>query len=177
VLVGTETFATVAFVLLVLRVWLGGMIIAHGVNHVIGGGKLEGTGRWFASIGMRPGHANAMLATATELTCGVLLVLGLVTPLAAAALIGLMTVAIVTVHWKNGFFVFRPGQGIEYCVTVAVAAMVVGALGPGRWSIDHALGWWHHSKLTGLVVAVGAGLGGAALQLLACWRPPREAPA
>ena len=67
---------------------------------------------------------------------------------------------------------FRPGQGIEYCLLVAIVAAVVGALGPGRWSLDHALGWWHHSRLEGLLVAVTrAGVGGAALQLLAVWRP------
>ena len=67
-----------------------------------------------------------------------------------------MIVAIVTVHWKIGYFVFRPGQGIEYCLTIAIVAGVVGALGPGRWSLDHALGWWHYSRLDGLLIAVGA---------------------
>ena len=104
-----------------------------------------------------------------------LLVLGLATPLAAGGLMALMLVAIVTVHWKDGYFVFRPGQGIEYCLTVAIVAAVVGALGPGRWSLDHALGWWHYTRFQGLVIAVCVGVGGAALQLLAEWRRPRPA--
>ncbi|HEY8080580.1 MAG TPA: DoxX family protein, partial [Acidimicrobiales bacterium] len=111
----------------------------------------------------------------SEVGVGALLVVGFATPLAAAGLIALMTVAIVTVHRKNGFFVFRPGQGIEYCLIVAIAAGAVGALGPGRWSLDRALGWWHYSRTVGLAVAVGLGLGAALLQLLIVWRPPAPA--
>lgn len=167
--------ATMNFALLALRGSLGCMIAAHGLNKFFGGGRIAGTAKWFESIGMRPGRPNALMAATTEVGAGLFLVLGLLTPLAAGALIALMTVAIVTVHRKNGFFVFRPGQGIEYCLMIAITAGVVGALGPGTWSLDHAFGWWHYSRLVGLIVAVGVGLGGAALQLLAVWRPPHEA--
>lgn len=161
------------FALLLLRGTLGAMILAHGLNKFFGGGRIPGTARWFESIGMRPGHLNALMAATTEVGSGVLLVLGLGTPVAAGAVIALMTVAIVTVHRKNGFFVFRPGQGVEYCLVVALCAAALGALGPGRWSVDYAIGW-HHSRLLGLVVAVILGLGGAVLQLVAVWRPPAE---
>lgn len=172
----THTAATTAFALLALRVSLGAMIMAHGCNKFFGGGRIAGTARWFESIGMRPGRLNALAAASTEVGCGALLIAGLLTPLAAAALIALMTVAIVTVHRKNGYFVFHPGQGIEYCLTIAVAAGVVGALGPGRWSLDHALGFWHYTRLEGLLIAVVVGLGAAAVQLLAVWRPPKPTP-
>ncbi len=162
-----------SFVLLVLRVALGGMILAHGLNKFFGGGKIDGTARWFESIGMRPGRLNALAAATTEVATGVLLALGVLTPFACAGLIGLMTVAIVTVHRKNGFFVFRPGQGIEYCLMLAITAAVVATIGPGRWSLDYAIGYWHHSRLLGLVVAVALGVGGAALQLAVLWRPPK----
>ena len=52
-----------------------------------------------------------------------------------------MLVAGITAHRKNGFFIFRPGQGWEYVMILAVAAFAVGAIGAGEWSIDHALGW------------------------------------
>jgi putative oxidoreductase len=176
VLASTHTAATTAFALLALRVSLGAMITAHGLNHIFGGGKLAGTAGWFESLGMRPGRLNALAATATELTSGALLLVGLFTPVAAAELIALMTVAIVTVHRKNGYFIFRPGQGIEYCFTIAVVAGVVGALGPGRWSLDHALGIWRYTRFQGLLIAVGLGVVGAAVQLLAVWRPPKPTP-
>lgn len=162
-----------AFALLALRVTLGATIAAHGLNKFFGGGRLAGTAGWFESIGMRPGHRHALMAATTEVGAGTLLCLGLLTPFGAAGVIGLMTVAIVTVHRRNGFFVFRPGQGIEYCLTLAVVAGALSATGPGAWSVDHAIGW-HHSRLLGLGIGVVLGVGGAALQLATSWRPPRE---
>jgi putative oxidoreductase len=164
---------TTNLALLALRGTIGGMIAAHGLNKFFGGGRIEGTAKWFESIGMRPGRLNALAAATTEVGAGTLLVLGLLTPFAAGGLMALMVVAIVTVHRKNGFFVFRPGQGIEYCLVIAVIAGVIGALGPGSWSLDHAFGVWAHSRIVGLAVAVILGVGGATLQLLAVWRPPK----
>ncbi len=158
---------------LVLRCGLGGMILAHGLNKFFGGGRIPGTAKWFESIGMRPGILNALAAAVTECAAGVLLLAGLATPVAAGMLIALMVVAIVTVHRANGYFVFRPGQGIEYCLTIALMAAVLSVFGPGAWSLDHAFGWWHHSRTLGGLIAVGLGLGGAAVQLLAVYRPPK----
>ena len=166
---------TVSAAALILRITLGGMILAHGLNKLFGGGRIPGTARWFESIGMKPGILNAWAACLTELGCGVLLILGLLTPLACAGLVALMTVAIVTVHRKNGFFVFNPGQGVEYCGVVALAAIALGGLGGGRWSLDHVLDTWTFTPWVGLAVAAGVGLGGAALQLLAVYRPPKDA--
>ena len=166
---------TTSVALLALRGTLGAMIAAHGLNKFFGGGRIAGTARWFESIGMRPGRLNALAAATTEVGAGTLLVLGLLTPLAAGALMALMVVAIVTVHRKNGFFVFRAGQGIEYCLVVAVVAGVIGTFGPGTWSLDHAWGVLPHSKIVGLGIAVILGVGGATLQLLAVWRPPKTA--
>jgi putative oxidoreductase len=70
---------------LVLRLAVGSTMIAHGWNHAFGGGRLPGTARWFESIGIRPGRVHALFATVTELGAGAFLVLGLLTPLAAAA--------------------------------------------------------------------------------------------
>ena len=65
--------------LLVFRVAIGAVFIAHGVNHIIGGGKIAGTGRWFESLGMKPGWFHAWTASITEIGAGLLLVLGLLT--------------------------------------------------------------------------------------------------
>jgi uncharacterized membrane protein YphA (DoxX/SURF4 family) len=99
--------------LLVFRIALGVVFLAHGWNHVFGGGKIAGTGRWFESLGMRPGWLHAWTASLTELGAGALLVAGLAMPLACAGVIGTMTVAWITNHRRNGFFIFRPGEGLR----------------------------------------------------------------
>ncbi len=167
---------TQSIVLLVVRVFLGAMIFAHGYNKVFRGGKIAGTASWFESIGMKPGKINAIMAALTELGTGVLLVLGFATPLAAGALIALMVVAIVTVHRFNGFFVFNKGQGIEYCSAVIVTALASATFGAGRYSLDHlarhlSIERWLARPSHALLIAAVAGFGGAAVQLLALYRP------
>lgn len=161
----------VDLMLLVLRLTLGGVMIAHGYNHIWGPGTITGTAAWFESIGMRPPRAQAWLASVTELGAGALLVLGLLTPLAAAGVVGVMAVAWIVAHRGNGFFIFKPGQGWEYVMVLLVCAVAVATLGPGAWSLDDALdltadltGW------TGLLISL-IGLVGAAALLAACWRP------
>ena len=126
--------------LLGLRLILGAVMLAHGINHIIGGGKIAGTGRWFESLGMKPGPLHAWLASLTEVGAGVMLVLGLLTPLACAGVLGVMLVALITNHWKNGFFIFRPGEGYEYVLTLIVVSLCLALLGSGEWSVDDAAG-------------------------------------
>ena len=153
-----------------LRLAVGGTMLAHGWNHAFGGGRLPGTARWFESIGIRPGRVHALAATVTELGAGTFLVLGLFTPLAAAAVVGTMVVALVANHWKNGFFIFRPGEGYEYVLMITLVAAALGALGGGDWSVDHLLGF-QVDGWAGLAIAVLVGGGGGALLLATCWRP------
>lgn len=161
--------------LLGLRLILAGVMLAHGINHIIGGGKIAGTGRWFASLGMKPGILHAWLASLTEVGAGVMLVLGLVTPLACAGVIGVMLVALITNHRKNGFFIFRPGEGYEYVLTLTVVALCLATLGAGEWSLDHAADMDDIAGWSGLVIALLAGGGGTATLLLTFWRPPQPA--
>jgi putative oxidoreductase len=155
---------------LVLRLAVGGTMLAHGWNHAFGGGKLPGTARWFESIGIRPGRVHALFATLTELGAGALLVLGFLTPLAAAGVVGTMAVAFVANHRKNGFFIFRPGEGYEYVLMLILVGCALGALGAGNWSVDHAIGF-SLTGWAGLAVAALAGGAGAALLLATSWRP------
>lgn len=153
--------------LLVMRLVFGVFLAAHGVNKIRGG--IEGTSRWFASIGMRWPGVQAWLASGTEIICGSLFAAGLLTPLAAAAMIATMLVAIVTVHRKVGFFIFLPGGGWEYCASIAALAAAVSVAGPGRWSMDNLLGVTD-STWTG-TGGVAIGLLGAAVHLVVSWRP------
>jgi putative oxidoreductase len=162
--------------LLILRVVTGLMIIAHGVNHVWRGGKIQGTGRWFASMGMKPGILHAWLASITELTCGTLLLLGLLTPLAAGGVLGVMLVAWVTAHRNNGFFIFRPGQGWEYVAYISFTCVAIGTLGAGDWSLDNAFDITFNDW-AGFLTTLVAGVGGAATLLAVFYRPEPEASA
>jgi putative oxidoreductase len=162
--------------LLVLRVVFGLFLAYHGWNKVMGKGGISGTVGWFGSIGMKWPAVQARLAAFTEMAAGVLFAAGLLTPFAAAGMIGVMIVAIVVAHWKVGFFIFLPNQGWEYCASIAVTAFVVALVGPGEWSLDHALGlpdWLlGGSTWTAGIVALALGVGGAVTQLLVSYRPP-----
>jgi putative oxidoreductase len=162
--------------LLVLRCGLGAVMLAHGINHIFGGGKIAGTARWFASLGMKPGILHAWVASITEVVGGALLVVGLLTPFGGAAIVGVMLVAIVTNHRGNGFFIFRPGEGWEYVMTLAIAGVAIAVLGPGEWSRDEAFDIRQDLfGATGLAIAAVAGGGGAAGLLAGFWRPePKE---
>ncbi len=156
---------------LILRVTLGVVLLMHGRNHGWGSGGLAGTASWFESIGLRPAKVHAAISAYLEVGAGLALIAGIFVPFAAAAGIGMMTVAFVTVHRKNGFFIFNPGEGYEYVATVAFALTALAVLGAGDISLDHALDIELHGTAVGLVAA-GAGLLGAALLLITSWRPP-----
>lgn len=96
---------------------------------------------------------------------------GFATPLAAAALIALMIVAIVVAHRHNGYFIFRSPQGWEYCAAILVVAIVIALLGPGSWSVDSALNL-NFSNWTSLTIAIVLGFGSAIAQLAIFWRSP-----
>jgi putative oxidoreductase len=178
VILGDLSTSSVNMALLILRVTVGAVFLAHGINHIYGGGKIAGTARWFESLGMKPGILHAWMASLVEVAAGAALVLGLFTPIAAAGVVGVMLVAFITDHMKNGFFIFRPGEGYEYVVTLTLVAVAIGTIGPGQWSIDGHIGalqdlWgW-----PGFGIAVGAGGLGAAGLLGAYWRPEKPAEA
>jgi putative oxidoreductase len=161
--------------LLILRVTVGAVMVAHGYNHVFRGGRIPGTAGWFESLGMKPGRLHAWLASLTELGAGTMLILGLLTPIAAAGVVGVMLVAWITNHLRNGFFIFRPGEGWEYVMTLTMCGLAIGALGAGRFSLDRALDL-HWAGWRGLAIAgLLGGLGAVAL-LIVFWRPPTRAP-
>ena len=156
--------------LLVLRLAIGPMLVLHGLNKIFGGGGLAGTAGWFESLGLRPGWMHARTAAFTEIGAGLLVSLGLLTGLCALGFVGLMVVATLTDHRGKGYFVFK--GGCEYTVLVAMVAVAVAALGPGSWSLDHALGL----DLAGTRWAIIAAVGGlvAALGHLAVFRRPER---
>lgn len=154
---------------LILRVWVGLVFLAHGIKHARGRHK---TTNWFASIGFRQPGLQWFASTATEIGVGLLLITGLLTSPAAAGLIGTMAVAFWSVHRFAGFWVTaRPDEGWEFVATLAAAALALAVAGPGEWSLDHAIGIASDlDGWVGLAIAAG-GLVVAAVQLATFWRP------
>jgi putative oxidoreductase len=161
--------------LLVGRTAVGVVMLAHGWNHIFGGGKLAGTGRWFESLGMKPGWLHAWTASLTELGVGVLLLLGLLTPLAGAGVVGVLLVAWITNHRKNGFFIFRPGEGYEYVMTLVAVGLLFCGTGAGTLSLDHAIGIFCPPTWTEALGSAALGVAGAVGLLVVFWRPPAKA--
>lgn len=159
--------------MLILRVGIGLTFAAHGYGKIFQGGRIPGTAGWFDSMGMKPGKLHAWMAALTEIGAGLLLALGLFTPLAAAGMIGVMVVAGWTVHRHNGFMIVR--EGWEYTFVLAVVAAAVAILGPMEWSIDSALGiddnW---DGYVGLAIGAGGGVLAGLTQLLLFYRPPKS---
>ena len=156
--------------LLLIRLVLGVVMIAHGLNHWRGGGRIAGTARWFTGLGLRHGTLQAWASVVTEIGAGVLLLIGLLTPLACAAVVSVMLVAGLLAHRPNGFFVFK--EGYEYVLTLAVLALALAVLGPGSASVDEASG----IELTGWAgggLALGVGVAATAGLLAVFWRPER----
>jgi len=126
--------------LLLLRVGVGLPFALHGFQKLFGwfgGGGLERTAAWFASLGFGDGRSAARLAGASEIVGGLGIAAGLLTPLAAAALAGTMTTAAFVNNAENGFWSVAKGWELNgYLIVVATA---VAVMGPGAYALDGAL--------------------------------------
>ena len=163
------------FAVLLARVWVGIMIFAHGWRHVKAIQSGPGMANWFESLGLKPGALHAWAVTLTEVTIPFALVAGFLTPLDYGGVCALMLVAFMTNHRQNGFFLSSAKEGYEYVVSIAVLSITLGALGPGKWSLDHAFDiTFPFDPKKALIVTAVVGIGGAALFLLAFWRPPKK---
>jgi putative oxidoreductase len=152
---------------LLARLFIGGMFIGHGTQKWFGwfgGPGIEKTSGMMESLGLAPPRANAHAASASETLGGIGIALGAFTPLSAAALIGTMTTAIRTVHFKNGFW--STAGGYEYNLTIIAALLLLVDGGPGALSIDGAFGI--EETGTGVALAaLAAGVAGSTLSLAA----------
>ncbi|MEP7035052.1 MAG: DoxX family protein [Dermatophilaceae bacterium] len=139
--------------LLVLRLVLGLLLVGHGSQKLFGyfgGPGLDGAGGFLHSLGFRPGRPMAIVAGTSEAGAGLLLAIGLFTPLASAAIIGTLLVA-GSAHWAKGLW----GQngGYETPLLHATGAAALAFTGPGAYSLDKAFGL---SALAGNIWGVGA---------------------
>ncbi len=149
--------------MILLRLVAGLALGAHGAQKLFGsfgGGGLSGTRSFFTGLGFPTPFVTA--SAAGELAGGLLFALGLATPLATLALVLVMLNAIGTVHWRKGFF--NSAGGYEYNLLIIATALAVTAGGPGRFSLDAALGWverisgpWWALAIGGLASAIALG--------------------
>ncbi len=161
-------------IVLILRIVAGPTIFWHGYNKMFKGGRIPGTAGWFDSMGMKPnGTVHAYAAALTEMGTGVLLLIGLLTPFAAAGVIGLMVVAGWTVH-RKAFLITK--EGVEYTLILGTLCFAIGALGPGQWSLDDAFGLSDtlNDGWTGAAISAGLGLAAGIFTLAAFYRPPAK---
>ncbi|GAA2598721.1 DoxX family protein [Streptomyces tubercidicus] len=137
--------------LLLLRLVLGLTMAAHGAQKLFGsfgGPGLEGTAQFFTMSGYPAGRTMAVVAGLSETLGGLGLVAGLLTPLAAAAVVGTMINALA-VKWGGGFFA---PKGVEYELLLTAGAAALALTGPGRCAIDRFLpGLRAHRPVHGLV--------------------------
>jgi putative oxidoreductase len=155
--------------LLILRLVVGPVFAFHGFAKVFRGGRLDGTARWFDSMGMRPGHVHARLAAFGELATGACLALGFLTAIAGLGLVGLMCVAVWTVHRGSGLLVTK--NGWEYNLVLGTIGVAVATMGPGEWSVDEVIGL-DLNGVAGLLISLVGGVAMAALVLGTSYRPP-----
>jgi putative oxidoreductase len=158
----------VVVALLLMRVVVGMTMMMHGYNHWRGGGRIAGTARWFSGLGLKYGVLQAWMSVVTELGAGFLLIIGLLTPLACAAVISVMLIAGLLAHRPNGFFVFK--DGYEYVLVLSVVSLALATLGPGRFSLDNVAG----SEITGWAgggIALSVAVVASAGMLARFWRP------
>jgi putative oxidoreductase len=157
--------------LLIIRLVAGGFVAAHGVQkltYLWGGGGLTASIEEFRNDGFIGGWATALLAGGTQVGAGIGLAAGLLTPLMAAGVTGVMTVA-VTVKLPKGFWAQH--DGYEYPAFLALTAIAIAWTGPGRYSLDAIAGLTRHWTTWPAVAATVIGIGAALAMRLALHRP------
>jgi putative oxidoreductase len=128
--------------LLLLRVVLGLTMSAHGAQKLFGwfgGPGMKGTIGMCTNLGYRWPLLMGFGVAFAEFGGGLSLATGFLTPLGALAVTVVMANAVYLVHLSKGFF--SGNGGYEFNLLIASAAVAIAATGPGRFAIDHAIGW------------------------------------
>jgi putative oxidoreductase len=141
---------------------------AHGLQKLFGwwgGSGVTGFKNSLSDVGYQHADILAYVSAGGEAVAGVLLILGLFTPVAAAGALaflinGLLASVSVRPHTRN-FSYFLP-EGHEYQITLIVLAAAVILCGPGRYGLDARRGWAHRpfiGSFVALLAGIAAGVG------------------
>jgi putative oxidoreductase len=120
-----------------VRVVTGIVFMMHGSQKLFGafgGGGIDGTAGYMASLGLEPAILMAFLAGTGEFFGGLFLVLGLLTRFAAVATAMVAVVALLTVHINNGFFMSN--NGFEFILILLVNSLALIVAGSGKFGLD-----------------------------------------
>ena len=141
--------------LLIVRLVVGLVFAGHGAQKLFGwfgGHGLSGHAQLLEKMDVHPARFWAWISALAEFLGGLGLAFGLLTPLAATVLIGTMIIAIVRVHWSDGFW--NTNRGFEFPLVLATVAFVIGLTGPGIYSLDYEFGLSLPEPLTYVVALV-----------------------
>jgi putative oxidoreductase len=160
--------------LLLLRLGIGGVVFAHGAQKVFGlwgGTGIAGFATNLEGLGYQQATTLSWLTGVTELVAGAFLVLGLLTPLAAAAVLAFMINAVL-LKLGNGFFVTGPkgSDAIELSLVLGLGAACLVLTGPGRIALDNGRAW-HRRPASWGVLALVIGVAAAVLVYVLLRRP------
>ena len=131
----------IALGLLILRLFLGLIVAAHGAQKVFGwwgGAGMTGWTGAMTRMRIRPAVPWAWMSALAEFVGGLLVAIGFLNPLGSFAIAGSMLVAIALVHWPKGFWTTKGGY--EFNLLIIAAAAAVAIAGPGAYSLDTVLG-------------------------------------
>ncbi|MFA5090737.1 MAG: DoxX family protein [Candidatus Omnitrophota bacterium] len=122
--------------LLVLRLGLGAIFMAHGLQKAFGvftGTGISGFSKMLSGLGFYPPVFWAYIAAYVELLSGLFLIFGILTRVSAFFLLVLMLVATIKVHLAKGFFLAN--GGFEYNLLIACACLALLLMGGGQFSL------------------------------------------
>ncbi len=106
--------------------------------------NFDGIIEWFSGLGIPLPKLNAFLATGTEITGILLLILGLATRIISIPLMIVMIVAIITVHLGNGFEAGDNGFEIPIYYMLMLFSLLI--TGPGKFSLDALITKYYNKK-------------------------------
>jgi putative oxidoreductase len=123
-----------------IRIVVGAFLIPHGMQKLFGafGGDINQTAAFFSKVGIEPALLLAYAVGCIELFGGILIAIGLFTRVAAAAVVIMMTVAVVKVHFANGYF--WTNGGWQYPAMWGLLALAIFFRGGGECSVDRKIG-------------------------------------
>jgi putative oxidoreductase len=154
-----EAFGLADLGLLVLRVAVGGVVLAHGLIKIgwpismgpaRGVAAVRGVGQFFGGMGFWPPLFWAVVAVVAEIGGTLLMIFGLGGPIGPGLVFGDMLIVTIVAHWPAGFWAGGGKQmaGWEFPVPITAGALAVALIGNGRWSLDYLLGLTYSETFT-----------------------------
>jgi putative oxidoreductase len=133
--------------LLILRVAVGGVVLAHGLLKIgwpvamMGRGMaaVRATAGFFGSVGLWPPMFWALVTIGAEIGGSLLMILGLGGPIGPGLVFGDMVIVTIVAHWPQGFWASGGKVGVEFPIPLTAGALAVALIGNGGWSLDSAL--------------------------------------